>query len=352
VRAIWYLSKEDFNWLFRYKVPRQEYPDDSFAGDWEMIGDRKSKAALAVCLLVILILAGSNVLLFNRNLELHNQMDSIPGTYFFLQDPELSNSSGLETWRCGFRHLDPLNTSDRNIARITSGTAHLCYNETSGLGWSTASLSQGDLPNNWGDRAKNYSLLLGGCNQKTGNPTSGVTFYRYWLPGEGEFLLKSRIRIVRREFLANATNDVPKNNVGIVLYCSYTQTLSNCTSESDYFNSSKNVSSAIYIDIFFASSIWNDTTSELEPTRYEPYLAHGDPWEEDYVIGLTIEDPVELEGVWRNVTADLGRILNLTFDYLPDTINLITVRGAQIFVESIGCLIEAEIDYVRMAINN
>jgi len=242
-----------------------------------MVEVGKAKIALTISLLTIVILAGSNVLLLNKNLKLQNQIDSIPVTYFFFQDPELSNSSGLETWRPGFRDPDPSNTSDGNIASITArGIAHLCYNETSGLGWSTASLSQGDLPNNWSDRAKRHSLLLGGCSQETSNPTTGVTFYRYLLPQKNEFTLHSNVKIVKREFLANVTDGVPKNNVGLTLYCSYTYRVSNCTLESDYFNPAKNVSSAIYIDIFFSSYYWNSDTSGFEPIEYE-HSHYGDP---------------------------------------------------------------------------
>ena len=44
----------------------------------------------------------------------------------------------------------------------------------------------------------------------------------------------------------------------------------------------------------------------------------------------------------------MGWILNYTFDQIPSNIMSITIRGVQIYSESIGCLIDSRIDYVKM----
>jgi len=264
-----------------------------------------------------------------------------PPMYFFFQDPDLTNASCLNVWRPGFRHPNPQNISEGNFAYILSEVAHLCYNETSGSGWATASLSQGELPHNWG----RHPLLLGGCSQEVSSPTPGVTFHRDRLPRENEYILRSKVLVVRREFLADVVNGTPKNNVGITLYCSYRH---NCTLWSDYFNPDYNVSSAIYIDIFFSSSNWTSTV--FEPIEYRHH-AFGDPWTKDHVIVLTVPNQVELVGEWREISVDMRWVFDFVFSYLPSNIESITVRGAQIYSEGIGCLIDCKIDYVKMEIN-
>jgi len=67
---------------------------------------------------------------------------------------------------------------------------------------------------------------------------------------------------------------------------------------------------------------------------------------------LTVPDQVETLNEWEEITVDMEWVLNYTFNHIPSNIESITIRGVQIYSESIGCLIDSRIDYVKMEVNN
>jgi len=210
----------------------------------------EKKYVLVIAILMIIVvtfMAG----FFTGFCSAKNLFERRPIMYFFFQDEDLTNASGLNVWSPGFR-----NFQNGSYANISDGIAHLRYYGKNGSAWGTSSLTQGELPHNWGK----HSQLLGGYSNEISNPVNGVEFTRDRPLRENEYLLHSTVRIVNRTYLGNVGDRPPKLNAGITLYCSYKTKFSNALIETDYFNPSYDVSSAIYIDIFFSSSKWTGTT--------------------------------------------------------------------------------------------
>lgn len=88
----------------------------------------------------------------------------------------------------------------------------------------------------------------------------------------------------------------------------------------------------------------------IEPIEYR-HNTTGNPWIKDQVIAWTVENQVEPKDGWKEINLDMRLVFDLVFSKLP-SVESITVRGAQIYSESIGCFIDSEIDYVKMDVNS
>ena len=260
--------------------------------------------------------------------------------YLFLQDQEFET----DTSACTRKWL-PLNRTPQqdSFSIVDSGIAWLRYYGQNASAWGTSSLLQGELPHNW----RNHSSLISGKTLSFAKEVDGIRFDRSNLPRNGRYLMRVRAKIINRTLLADPSDmlEIPKANVGIALYCSYTID----GKESNYSSPDTSTTVALHLDIFFSSFSWEATTFVEE---YNRHLTEGTPpWDNDFHIALTPYTQITDVGSWVVLAIDMNWALSEAFSIFSENeydVNSITVRGAQIYVESIGCLIEAQIDYVRL----
>jgi len=262
--------------------------------------------------------------------------------YLFLQDQEFETDTSAST-----RKWLPLSRTPQqdSFSIVDSGIAWLRYYGQSASAWGTSSLLQGELPHNW----QNHSSLIGGKTLSSAKEVEGIRFDRLNLPRNGSYLMHVRAKIINRTLLADLSNmsETPKANVGIALYCSYTVD----GKESNYSNPDTSITTALHLDIFFSSFFWEDTTFVEIHNRY---LEEGTPpWDNDFHIALTPYTQITDIGSWAVLAIDMNWALSEAFSIFSENeydVDSITIRGVQVYVESIGCLIEAQVDYVRLEV--
>jgi len=315
----------------------------NFSGGLEMIDVEKkeigkAKVGLMVCVILVVILAVSNVW-FYTNLQnqintLQYQIDTYhPQQYFFFNDGDLLISEDCEThyWEIG---LNPNN--EQTYGYISNGLAYLGLNESGGSEWGWASFSQGDCPR------RVYPDMLRGYCYDTAQPipySEGVEFTRKHIPQEGKYFLTAKVYLDEREYVHDVEDDDPKCNIGIVFYCSYKVNGVELPYFGEYDGNDNNFTA---IDIYLLSSFWNGST--FEPINY----AHMRNRTNGYTIGLTVSNRLQDEDIWKEYKIDMNWVLTQTFQSLPDNIDSLKIRATQFYVEGSGTLISARFDYLKM----
>jgi len=267
----------------------------------------------------------------------YQQLLSTVQSYFFFQDPDfLISGMPNQRWKDEF-----WNYEEGSFINISNGMANLRYSQLDGKRYGNANFLQGKEPH----KNNEYVSLLVGSTEKTAvEGPCGATFYKDFPVKPNTYLVKSRLKITERQWLSNTIEDTPKANIGVTLFCSFQKRTVNGVESSDYDGDTTEMR-AVVIDNFFSSSVWNGTAFAPIYYKHRAFTAYG----VDPTIVLTAPNQLFELFVWKEVVIDLGDVIKQTFDLLNE-LNIIgiTVKGVQIYAESSGVLIGAQIDYVKV----
>lgn len=279
--------------------------------------------------------------------------------YFFFQDStfEVDTMSSLRKWDYTIWNSNP-----ESYANITGGIAHLKYNESTGSQWGAAILYQGKYFHSQGQ----FGHILGGANEKTAEEREdGVTFRADNPLKTGQYFLNVSAMTVERTYLHSVDDDfggVAKGNIGIELMASYTQRMPNGTVvEPDYDDLDTTHRSNIRISIVISSFNWSENKFMDYPEFEGDWYWDTGHYDNDYHMHL-VRGKMENISQWYVFKIDMAEIIDTVFTVLnsetnsagltscPAMIDTITIHGVQVYVEGIGILIEARIDYVQLTV--
>lgn len=269
--------------------------------------------------------------------------------FFFFEDPDFQIESNSLSRKWNSTIWNP-GSGSGSYAEISSELARFRYDETTGRDWGAAILFQGKYFHNIG----NWSRILGGTNETSAKRAEGISFDKDFKPKN--YLISTRLKITERRFnreVISERHSTPKANIGVELMASFACVGSDGRlHESNYFNPG-NVTSSVRIAILLASFSWDGSKFVHKPIQHnrDYFVPAGSSfYDADYHIGFIRGYMPNLDE-WYEFNIDLGEMISLAFHVLnnegPGNIEMIIVRGVQVYAEAIGVSVSTIIDYVH-----
>lgn len=248
--------------------------------------------------------------------------------YFFFGDTEFVTPLSQGRWKTTI-----WNFQSDSYVKLENGIVELQYCEYTGNYWGASILFQGKYPKG----GIGHLPLLSGRNEKEVKETDGITFLRNYPIPKGKYWLETRFIVLNRTFLHEVAFDKAKYNVGIDLMFA--------VNDFDYEDLTAPV---VHAGLIFSGEIWQDGLGWIK-------VEIGDEWvfkdeEQRFHVSMFVFK-ISNVNEWQVCRVDFGEYLNRIFVLLQrENVNKLTLKGVQVYAESIGAKIQAKIDYIRTVV--
>ncbi len=284
------------------------------------------KLLLLIVLCTITFIALCVAVLLSYEVEFGAKKTSVR-TYFLIENGDFTyNFSINSAWR-----KEEWNKNEFTVVKIKDGILHLECNNT-GEVWGNAGVYQGKHI----DRYDYERKLLAVTDNQNRTLVDYVEFNREEPIEEGIYFLEAKFRVNEIKFInfsVNHPNQYARVNLGITLMIAY--------NDNDIYGDSEK----IYFDLFFTgycvneTDIWN-VPDDFAYCEYHKHIHAG------YMVH---EVKPEEFGRWITIKIDLGKYINSLYDLIKERdIEKIKVIGFIVFVETSGCYVNVDYDYVQV----